>query len=48
MTVEKEMTALPGQVETAKNDVVAEFKALQPFIIACAIYYGDGFEDCQK
>jgi len=26
----------------------AGFKALQPFIDACAVYYGDGFEDCLK
>ena len=27
---------------------MAEFKASQPFIDACAVYYGDGFEDCLK
>ena len=25
-----------------------EFKASQPFIDSCVIYYGDGFEDCLK
>lgn len=25
-----------------------EFKASQPFIDACAIYYGDEFDDCLK
>lgn len=33
-------------METARNDAVAKFKASQPFIDACAIYYGDKFEDC--
>ena len=48
MTVEKELTALLSQVETAKADTVAEFKASQPFIDACAVCYGDGFEDFLK
>ena len=25
-----------------------EFKASQPFIDSCVVYYGDGFEDCLK
>ena len=32
----------------AKADAVTEFKVSQPFIDACAIYYGGGFEDCLK
>lgn len=32
----------------ARADVVNEFKASQPFIDSCAVYYGDGFEDCLK
>ena len=42
------MTAICGQVETARADAIAEFKASQPFIDACVVYYGDGFEDCLK
>ena len=40
--------AICGQVEMAKADAIAEFKASQPFIDACVVYYGDGFEDCLK
>ena len=29
-------------------DVVTEFKASQPFIDTCVVYYDDGFEDCLK
>ena len=47
-TVEKELTAFLGQVETARADAVKEFKASQPFIDSCAVYYGDGFKDCLK
>ena len=47
-TIEKKLTALLGQVETAKADAMKEFKASQPFIDSCAIYYSDGFEDCLK
>ncbi|KAK9994149.1 hypothetical protein SO802_023852 [Lithocarpus litseifolius] len=47
-TLEKELTALLEQVETAKVDAMNEFKASQPFIDSCAIYYGDWFEDCLK
>ena len=46
--MEKELTTLCGQVETARDAVVIEFKASQPFIDARGIYYGDGFEDCLK
>ena len=35
-------------METARADAVKEFKALQPFIDSCSVYYGDGFEDCLK
>ncbi|KAL0000418.1 hypothetical protein SO802_014199 [Lithocarpus litseifolius] len=48
VTAEKELTSLLGQVETAKSDAVAEFKTSQAFIDSCAVYYGDGFEDCLK
>ena len=47
-TLEKELTALLGQVETTRVDAITEFKASQPFIDAYGIYYGDGFEDCLK
>ena len=46
--LEMELTALCEQVEIARDDAMAEFKASQPFIDACAVYYGDGFEDCLK
>ena len=32
----------------ARADAIAKFKASQPFIDSCAVYYGDGFEDCLK
>ena len=35
-------------METARADAVKEFKASQPFIDSCFVYYGDGFEDCLK
>ena len=34
--------------EIARADAITDFKASYPFIDACAIYYGDGFEDCLK
>ena len=46
--VEKELTTLLEQVETARADVVNEYKASQPFIDFCGGYYGEGFEDCLK
>ena len=46
VTLENELTALYGQVEMARADAVTKFKASQPFIDACAVYYGDKFEDC--
>ena len=46
--LEKELTALCGQVEMARANAVIEFKASQPFIDACAIYYGDRFKDFLK
>ena len=46
--LEKELTALCGQVETAKANAIANFKASLPFINVCGVYYGDGFEDCLK
>ena len=42
------MTALLEQVEIARANAVIEFKASQPFINSCAVYYGDRFEDCLK
>ena len=46
--LEKELTALCEQVETARADAIAKFRASQPFIDACAVYYGDRFDDCLK
>ena len=40
------MTALCEQVETAKANAITKFRASQPFIDACAVYYGDKFDDC--
>ena len=47
-TLEKELTALLRQVETARADAVTKFKASQPFIDSYAIYYGDEFENYLK
>ena len=47
-SLEKELTALLKQVETARVNTVTEFKTSQPFIDSCAIYYNNGFEDCLK
>ena len=46
--MEKELTTLLDQVETARADAIAEFKASQPFIDSCVVYYSDEFEDCLK
>ena len=46
--IEKKLIAFLRQVETARADAMKEFKASQPFIDSCAIYYGDEFEDCLK
>lgn len=46
--LEAELTTICGQVETVRADAITEFKASQPFIDACAVYYGDGFEDWLK
>ena len=46
--LEVELTAICGQVETTRADTIIEFKASQPFIDACIIYYGNGFEDYLK
>jgi len=35
-------------VETAKANVINEYKASQPFIDLCVGYYSEGFEDCLK
>ena len=46
--VEKKLTTLLRQMEMAKADAVKEFKASQPFIDSCSVYYGDEFEDFLK
>ena len=46
--MEKELTAHLGPVETARANAVTEFKASQPFIDSCAVYYSDAFEDYLK
>ena len=43
-----ELPTLYEQMEKAKVDVVAEFRASQPFIDACVVYYGIEFEDWLK
>ena len=45
-SLEKELMALCGKVETARAGAVTDFKALQLFIDAYAVDYGDRFEDC--
>ncbi|KAL0004794.1 hypothetical protein SO802_012355 [Lithocarpus litseifolius] len=47
-TAERELTVLQGQLETAKANVVRDFKESQAYIDSCAEYYGLGFEDCLK
>ena len=42
------LTTLCKQTEKAKANVVVEFRAQQYFIDVCAIYYGEGFDDCLK
>jgi len=44
--METELTTLYKQTEKAKANAIAKFRAFQPFIDACAVYYGDGFDDC--
>ena len=46
--LENELMALCEWVETARVNAITEFKASQPFIDACVVYYGDKFEDCLK
>ena len=46
--VEKELTALLEQVETARADAANEYKASQPFIDFYGGYYGEWFKDCLK
>ena len=43
--VEKELTTLFEQVETARVDAVNDYKASQSLIDLCGRYYGEGFED---
>ena len=43
-----ELSTFCEQMEKAKADVVAEFRASQSFINACAVYYDDEFEDYLK
>ena len=47
-SLETKLMTLREQTKKAKVDAVMEFKASQPFINLCAIYYGDGFKDCLK
>ena len=47
-SVEKELTALFEQAETARINAIVEYKASQPFIDACTVYYGEGFNNCLK
>ena len=46
--IEKELTTLLRQMETAKVDAMKEFKDSQSFIDSCVVYYGDRFEDFLK
>ena len=46
--LEVELTTIYVLVEMARVNTIAEFKASQPFIDACVVYYGDGFKDCLK
>lgn len=48
VSLKKELATLREQMEKAKVDVVVEFRASQPFIDVCAIYYSDGFDDFLK
>ena len=48
MNLEAELMANCGQVEMARVDAITKFKASQPFLDACVVYYGGGFEDCLK
>ena len=43
-----ELPTLREQMDKAKVDAVAEFRTSQPFIDACSVYNGVGFEDCLK
>jgi len=47
-SLEVELTTLQEQIEKANANAVVDFKASQSFIDACAIYYGDSFDDCLK
>ena len=46
--VDEEQMAFLEQVETARADVVNEYKASQSFIDSCGGYYVVGFEDCLR
>ena len=43
-----EVTDLGQRVQTARADVVRDFKVTQSFIDSCTEYYGTGFDDCLK
>ena len=45
MGLAMELSTFYEQMEKAKADVVADFRASQPFIDACGVYYGVEFED---
>ena len=47
-SIEKEVTTLFEQAETARIDAIVEYKASRPFIDACTVYYGKGFNNCLK
>ena len=46
--METKLTTLHKQMEKAKADALVDFKASQSFIDACAIYYGEDFDDYLK
>ena len=44
--LQEEVTDLGQKLQTARADVIRDFKASQSFIDSCAGYYGTGFDDC--
>lgn len=42
------LTTLREQSKKAKADTITKFKASQRFIDTCAVYYGNGFNNCLK
>ena len=43
-----ELASLREQMERVKVNAMADFKASQPFIDVCVVYYGDWFEEFLK